>query len=442
MFEQETFCVKISDTSKFVNTAETHIEETYESENIKKVEEIYKVEIEKNDELDEQKYSFWLSISYALMAIISEAPYFIIISMADFFKSAFNVSDVMINEFAIMESIIVIVVCVLLHLIGSYRLKWNLYQPILTVFVLGILYLVILFKRDHIGHKIIIFSAIPLGFILCIAKMTTIKICVLFKKPYCSAYVCGLSLSGFLVFLLYVLGAYVLFPNDENKFCNMFSLFCGTISLLSIICFLILFKIYNLPFVKRLEEKYGDKGLLINKTILVDSFQSLNMIWKYMIVGFLTNFFTYQIYPSIFPTSVDIQKESKGLLSGVLLFGDSSARLVVHNLSSYFIKISFLSYSCVQIFRFALLPIFALIVIYKHYILNNLIFLIFLAYIFGFTNGLISNAVFLKLPEVCNKKNKREYLQLVPNIVYLSLLLGTTVGCATSKIYMKILPII
>ncbi|SCO93878.1 nucleoside transporter 3, putative [Plasmodium malariae] len=428
------------DHVKGTSTTNTLINELYDSTKMSaNIEELCEFDIEKRDELEEEKYYMLLSIAYGLIAILADAPYFIIVSMSDYFRHAFNVTDIMINEFALMESIILIVVCIFLHLIGSYRLRWNVYQPLLTMFSLGIIHLIVHFKSDYIGHKIVIFSAVPFGIISCVIKMTTIKICVLFRKQYCSAYVCGLSMSGFLVFVLYVLGAYVFFENDINKFCKMFSLFYGVISFLSIICFMILYKIYSLPFVKRLGEKFEDKGFLINKEILFDSFKSMSVVWEYMLIAFLANIFSYQIYPTVFPACIDENKEMKGLLSGVLLFGDSLAHLLVHIFSNFFIKINFVIYTIIKIFRLFFLPIFVILVLYKNSFLNSQYFLIPLAYTFGFTHGILSNSVFLKIPEACRKKNKEQYLKLAPNIVFLSFIFGTMIGVFISKIYVRIL---
>ncbi|CAA9989442.1 nucleoside transporter 3, putative [Plasmodium knowlesi strain H] len=406
---------------------------------IEDIEGLGEYDIDKKDELEEESYYKLLSIAYALVAIISDAPYFLIVSMGDYFRQAFNVKDILITEFALMESIVFIVVCVFLHLIGSYRLKWNLFQPLLSTLFLTLIYLVVCFKTDYIGHKIVIFSVIPFAIIACVIKMTTMKICVLFRKQYCTAYVCGLSLSGFVVFILYVLGAYVFFADDENKFRKMFSLFCGVFSCIALTAFFILQKIYKLPFVERLREKYEDKGFLINKTILVDSVKSISVVWEYVIIGFLANFIAFQIYPTVFPICIKSSKEMKGLLSGLLLFGDSSAHLLVHFLDSYFLKMNFCAFFFIKLVMIGFLPIFASLVIYHSSIFYNSYFLMGLSYAFGFCHGILSNSVFVKIPEVCRKRKKEQYLKLAPNIVFLAFVLGTMIGVITSKLHVILL---
>ncbi|CAG9473596.1 nucleoside transporter 3, putative [Plasmodium vivax] len=403
------------------------------------IEGLSEYDIERKDELEEEKYSKLLSIAYALMAMTADAPYFLIVSMGDYFRQAFNVKDIMITEFALMESIVLIVVCVLLHLIGSYRLKWNLFQPLFSTFFFTLIHLVVYFKSDYIGHKIVIFSVIPFAIISCVIKMTTMKVCVLFRKQYCTAYVCGLSLSGFVVFILYVLGAYVFFADDENKFCKMFSLYCGVLSCISLTSFFILRKIYKLPFVKRLMERYEDKGLLINKVILVESVKSIVVVWEYVIIGFLANFIAYQIYPTVFPICIESSKEMKGLLSGLLLFGDSSAHLLVHILSSYFLKMNFCIFFFIKLVMLGYLPIFVTLVIYHSSIFYNPYFLMALSYSFGFCHGIMSNSVFVKIPDVCRRRKKEQYLTLAPNIVYLAFVLGTMLGVVVSKLHVRLL---
>ncbi|KJP85258.1 hypothetical protein AK88_05098 [Plasmodium fragile] len=424
--------------SRGKTTGVVDIEDT-EQKSIADIEELSAYDIDKKDELEEESYYKLLSIAYALIAIISDAPYFLIVSMGDYFRQAFNVKDIMIAEFALMESIVFIVVCVLLHLIGSYRLKWNLLQPLFSTFFLTLIYLVVYFKRDYIGHKIIILSIIPFSIISCVIKMTTMKICVLFRKQYCTAYVCGLSLSGFVVFILYVLGAYVFFADDQNKFSKMFSLFCGVFSCIALTSFFILQKIYKLPFVERLQEKYEDKGLLINKMILVESVKSVSVVWEYVIIGFLANFITFQIYPTVFPICINSSKEMKGLLSGLLLFGDSAAHLLVHFSHSYFMKMNFYAFVLIKLVMLAFLPIFAILVLYHSSIFYNSYFLMALSYTFGFCHGIVSNSVFVKIPEVCKKRKKEQYLQLAPNIVFLAFVLGTMIGVVVSKLHVILL---
>ncbi|GAW82391.1 hypothetical protein, conserved [Plasmodium gonderi] len=403
------------------------------------IEELHECDIEKRDELEEEKYSKLLSIAYALIAITADAPYFIIVSMGDFFRHAFDVKDILINEFALMESIVLLIACVFLHLIGSYRLKWNLYQPIFSTFFFALIHLTVHFKSDYIGHKIVIFSVIPFTIISCVIKMTTMKICVLFRKQYCTAYVCGLSASGFVVFILYVLGAYVFFVDDINKFRKMFSLFCGVLICLSLTSFYILQKIYKLSFVKRLREKHEDKGFVINKNILVDSVQSVAVVWEYLAIGFLANFITFQMYPTIFPIHIEASQEMKGLLSGLLLFGDSAAHLLVHVLSPHFVKMKFSVFFFIKILMIAYLPIFFILILYKNSIFYNNYFLMFISYSFGFFHGILTNSVFIKIPSICRKRGKEEYIKLAPNIVYLAIVLGIMVGVILSKFYVRLL---
>ncbi|KYN96279.1 putative nucleoside transporter 3 [Plasmodium gaboni] len=428
---------------KSEDTFHTTLGGLYEKPNkVGDIESFYPYHIEKVDTFEEDRYRNLLCAAYALMAIIADAPYFMIVSMADYFKTTFNVSDIMINEFALMESLILIVVCSLLHLIGSYRLKWNLLMPIFMTIILVILNFVVYFKTDYIGHKIIIFSAIPLGLVSCISKMTTMKICVLFKHAYCSAYVCGLSFSGFIVFIIYVLGAYVFFPNDELKFFKMFTFFCVTICLLALTCFSILYRLYKKTFVRILDEKFKDKGLKINKKIFYDSIKSMKILWPYMLIAYFTSFLTYQIYPSIFPTYMNVSKELKGTLAGFLLFGDSIAHLLVHYRRNQFLKTDFSTLVFCTLFRVFFLPIF-LFLPSLHYTNNfSYIMLISFSFLFGLMNGLVNNSIFLKAPETCKEENKYEYIQLTPNILYLCLILGITSGCLLSKVHVRILNLI
>ncbi|VWU51108.1 nucleoside transporter 3, putative [Hepatocystis sp. ex Piliocolobus tephrosceles] len=392
---------------------------------------LYITDEEKLLEIEEKKYYALLSVAYGLMGIIADAPFYFIVSMSDYFKRAFNVKDVMIIKFTLMESIILIIVCILLHLIGSYRLKWNLYQPLCLAFFVSILFFTVHLRNDYIGHRIVIYSIIPFATTACIIKMTSLKICVLFKKQHCSAYICGLSLSGFLVFILYVLGAYVFWEYDNNKFKKLFSLFCAVIICLSIMCYLILNRIYKLPFVIKIAEKNEDKGFFINKQILIDSYKCVPVIYKYIILGFVSNFICYQIYPTIFPTCIDTTQETKGLLSGMILCGDSVAHLLVHFYRKYVVKVRIIFFilSCSVMF----LPIFVIIVIDTESFFNKLICLIILSYLFGFSHGLISNSVFLKLPGICEKKNKQKYLKTASNIIFLSFMFGVMIGVFVSK---------
>lgn len=403
--------------------------------------DITKDVIELNDLLEEEKYSRLLSCAYMLMAIISESPFYIIITLGDYFKSVFHVEDTMINEFTIIESVTLIVICLMLHLIGSYRLKWNLYCPLMNVVILVTLYMFVFYMDNPWGHKIMIYSALPLGVMLCVAKMTTIKICSLFRKSYSCAYICGLSLSGFLVFLLYILGTYALFNNHDNKFYKIFSLFCGTIVVLSLICFLLLYKMYRMPFVKRLEEKYGDSGFLIKKNIIENTWKTIPIIGLSIAIAFLNNCLTFQIYPAIFPASVQIKKELKGFLSGILLFGDSLARILVYNAKSGFIKIHHITYVFLLFGRYALVPFFFLTISTRsNAIYKTPVVLILLAIVFGFFNGILNNVIFLKSAETCKKKNKQVSFQLCPNIIYLSHIFGACAGNVFSKLYLHFLP--
>lgn len=429
--------------SQSKDTFHTTVGGLYEKPNkVRDIECLYPCDIEKVDTFEEDRYKKLLCAAYALMAIIADAPYFMIVSMADYFKSTFNVNDVMINEFALMESLILIVVCSLLHLIGSYRLKWNLLMPIFMTMILVVLNFVVYFKLDYIGHKIIIFSAIPLGLVSCISKMTTMKICVLFKNAYCSAYVCGLSFSGFIVFVIYMLGAYVFFPNDEMKFFKMFTFFCLIICSLALTCFSILYRLYKKRFVKILEEKYKDKGLKINRKIFYDSIKSMKILWPYMLISYFTSLLTYQIYPSIFPTFMDVSKELKGTLAGFLLFGDSMAHLLVHYRRNEFLKTDFSTLVFCTLFRIFFVPIF-LFLPKLHYIYNFSYFMLTsFSFLFGLMNGLVNNLIFLKAPETCKEKSKYQYIQLTPNILYLCLIFGITSGCLISKVHVRIVNII